>query len=179
MTSGKFLNLARPYMSAAFEYAVEKNDLAAWGKMLETAASITANADMQRVLADPDITEEQIAQIYFDVLASFLNDDHKKNFLRLLAENRRLASLPDIAELFKQARAEHEKIISVEVTASTRLSDAYQQKLINALTKRLNRKVELECKIDPTIIGGAIVRAGDLVIDGSVRGKLTRLLDSL
>lgn len=177
MTSGKFTTIARPYMSAAFEFAEQKKDLAAWQKMLEQAAQVTLNSDVEKLLASPDISSVKICDLYFDILAKYL-DEPKKNFLRLLAENHRLEALPDIAELFKQARDESEKEITVQVTSSTRLPDAYQQKLINALTKRLHRKVELECEIDPSILGGAIVRAGDLVIDGSVRGKLTRLLDS-
>jgi len=178
MTSGKFTTIARPYTSAAFEFAVEKNDLSAWERMLDTAAAITANTDVGRILASPSVSTDSVNELYAHVLAKYL-DEPMKNFLHLLAENHRLEVLPDIAALFKEARAAHEKVISVEVTSSDELSDEYQQKLIKALTKRLQRKVELECKTDPTILGGAIVRAGDLVIDGSVRGKLTRLLDSL
>jgi F-type H+-transporting ATPase subunit delta len=178
MTHGNLSTIARPYMSAAFEFAAEKKDLAAWEKMLDVAAAVTENEDVARLLASPSVPVASTTGLYLEILDKYL-DEPKKNFIRLLAENGRLQALPAIAALFKETRAEQEKVISVEVTSSARLPDAYQQKLINALTKRLQRKVELDCKTDPAILGGAVIRAGDLVIDGSVRGKLTRLFESL
>jgi F-type H+-transporting ATPase subunit delta len=106
-------------------------------------------------------------------------DREKKNFLRLLAEHKRTPILPAVASLFAYYRAEHEKSIEVDVISATALDTLYQQTLMQRLTQRLKRQVSLQCSLDPSLLGGIIVRAGDTVIDGSVRGKLNRLLESL
>jgi F-type H+-transporting ATPase subunit delta len=174
MTSGNYTTIARPYAAAAFEYARAEKALPAWETMLHSAANITLNADVARMLASPATTVKQAMDLYTDLLGKQL-DTHKKNFIHLLADNDRLTVLPDIAELFKTAREQQDKVIAVQVTSAIPLTDAYRAKLQKALTKRLEREVELECEVDPTMLGGALIRAGDIVIDGSVRGKLTRL----
>ena len=94
-------------------------------------------------------------------------------------QNKRLPVLPDIAALFASYRAEREKTVEVELISAFPLDETYKDKFTNSLTRRLQRTVSLQCDVDATLLGGAIVRAGDLVIDGSVRGKLNRLLESL
>ncbi len=174
MKSTQLTTIARPYAIAAFEFARDKNALPAWESMLEAASLLTQDASLQQLLTDPRVTSQQLAGLYEDVLASVLNPDIK-NFIRLLADYGRLAVLPDIAELFKAYRAEQEKKLNVQVTSAVQLSDDYRQKLVKGLTKRLNREIMLECEIDPALLGGAIVTAGDVVIDGSIRGKLDRM----
>jgi F-type H+-transporting ATPase subunit delta len=166
--------IARPYATAAFEYALAHKDLPAWEMMLVSAASVTSNASVIQLLSSPKVTTQQIADLYCEVLASQL-DAARKNYILLLAENERLFALPAIAIAFQLARAAQEKTMLVEVISAVKLEDDYQQKLVKALTVRLQRQVELQCKIDPSLLGGAIIRAGDTVIDGSIRGKLTRL----
>jgi F-type H+-transporting ATPase subunit delta len=166
--------IARPYATAAFEYALEQKALPAWESLLQTAAAITENPAVTELLASPNVTGKQLADLYCDLLAAQL-DAPKKNFIQLLAENERLAILPDILIAFQESRAAQEKSIAVDVVSSVELSAAYQQKLVAALTKRLQRQVELHCTVEPSIIGGIVVRAGDMVIDGSIRGKLARL----
>lgn len=178
MMTGKMTTIARPYAHAAFEYALAKKTLPAWEAMLSSAALVTENPQVQRLLSNPSISIGQITSFYCDVLASML-DEEQKNFLHLLADNGRLAALPDIAALFKTYRAEQEKTLTVQVTSAVDLDQSYKQKLADALTRRLQRKVTLQCDIDADLLGGAIVTAGDTVIDGSVRGKLNRLVESL
>lgn len=178
MNTEKLTTIARPYAQAAFEYALAKSDLLAWEKMLKTAASIAADKDMARLLDSPRVTQKELANIFSDILAPAL-DVEKKNFISLLAEYERLTALPEIAELFAAYRADYEKTVTVQVTSAVKLDESYQQKFINALTKRLQRKVALDCRVDESLLGGVMVRAGDMVIDGSVRGKLNRLLESL
>ena len=113
-----------------------------------------------------------------DVAGDNIND-MGKNFLNVLAENGRLNVLAEIAELYEQHRAEAEKTVEAEVTSAFPLSDAQKQQLIDALKNRLGRDVSLVTKTDENIIGGAIVRAGDLVIDGSVSSQLEKLGNSL
>jgi F-type H+-transporting ATPase subunit delta len=168
------MSIARPYVAAAFEYAAEKKDISKWESMLDAAALTAANPAVMALMQNPETSAEQLAEFFCDILKKLL-DKHKTNFIRLLAEKNRLAELPAIAELFKVARAEAEQMLTVQVTSAEPLKKAYQDKLVKALSKRLSRTVELQCEVDETLLGGVIVRAGDLVIDGSIRGKLSRL----
>lgn len=176
MMTGKMTTLARPYAMAAFEFAMQSNALPAWEAMLDAAASVTQDQAAQRLLASPKVSSQQLLSFYEDVLAKVLISTEMKNFLRLLAEYDRLAVLPDIAVLFKSYRAAQEKKLDVQVTSAVELTPAYQQKLIATLTKRLQRQVALECTVDPNLLGGAVITAGDTVIDGSVRSKLDRMV---
>lgn len=178
MITGELTTIARPYAQAAFEYAVSKNELAAWEGMLHSAAKIVQQKEVINLLNNPKMTNQQMAELFCDVLEKML-DVEKKNFIRILAENKRLLVLPDIAALFTNYRAEKEKTVEVEIVSAFPLDETYKDKFINSLTRRLQRAVSLQCDVDATLLGGAIVRAGDLVIDGSVRGKLNRLLESL
>lgn len=177
MNSGKNSSIARPYALAAFEFAQEKNEVAAWETLLSSAATLVADPTMQQVLSSPKVTAEQLDKLFCDILSKQLSPA-SQNFIHLLAQNKRLALIPAIAELFKTYREAWEKSVSVEVISAVPLDEAYQAKLVTALTSRLQRKIQLECEVDPSVLGGVIVRAGDTVIDGSVRGKLTRLLES-
>ena len=174
MNSGKMTTIARPYVAAAFEYASANNALPAWELMLQAASEITHDPKVEALLTTPGITMDQLGDFYCGILASNL-DAAQTNFIRLLAENNRLSMLPDILILFKEARAAEEKTMLVEVRSAAPLDAAYQQRLVTALTKRLQRQVELQCEVDPDLLGGVLVRAGDTVIDGSIRGKLNRL----
>jgi F-type H+-transporting ATPase subunit delta len=168
--------IARPYVAAAFEYANANHEIPAWENMLVAAATIAKNPAVSELLMSPQITSEQMVEFFSSILVNELNTA-RKNFICLLAENHRLNVLPDIAELFKEYRAVQEKSITVQVVSAIELPNAYKQKLSQSLAKRLQRQIELQCDIDPSLIGGAIIRAGDTVIDGSIRGKLARLED--
>ena len=176
--TGKLTTIARPYAAAAFEYALAKNALPAWENFLQSAALLVQDPSMTQLLESPKVTTTQRSELFCDVLASLL-DTEKKNFIHLLAENKRLPLLPAIAELFANYRAAQEKSIAVHVVSAFALDESYQQKFVKALTERLQRHVSLDCKVDAALLGGAIIRAGDTVIDGSVRGKLNRLFESL
>ncbi len=175
MTQTKMTTIARPYAVAAFEFALDKNALPAWETMLDAASLVTQDASLQQLLTSPAVTSRQLASLYCDVLQKWLNTE-MTHFIQLLAEYKRLSVLPDIAQLFKSFRAEQEKKLNVQVTSAVQLSDGYQKKLIDALTQRLHRQVMLECEVDPRLLGGAVITAGDIVIDGSVRGKLDRMI---
>lgn len=178
MMTEKLSTIARPYALAAFEYAFDKQDLAGWEAMLQMAALIEQNEAMISLLSSPGITQNELLTIFFDAMSTSL-DDEKKNFLRLLGEYERLEALPEIAMLFKKYRADYEKKMTVRVVSAVPISEATQKKLREALTRRLKNEVQLECEVDDSLLGGAIIRAGDRVIDGSIRGKLNRLLESI
>lgn len=172
------ITLARPYANAAFEVAVAGRSLAKWSAMLKTLASVTANEKVSQLLKNPALTAEQQSAALLSICGTEINPKGK-NLVRLLAENRRLALLPQISEIFEVLKAAKEKSVDVELSTAYTLSAALVKKLTKALEKRLDREVKLHTVVDKQLIGGAVIRAGDTVIDNSVRGKLNKLAESL
>lgn len=170
--------LARPYAKAAFEHAQAHQQLANWSAMLGLAAAVSQDDTMQRVLKAPRLTSTEKATTFNEVCGDKF-DAQAQNFIRVIAENDRLALLPDIFALFELYKAEQEKSIDVDVTSAFALSDEQQDKLAKVLSARLSREVRLHAAEDSSLIGGVIIRAGDLVIDGSVRGKIAKLAEAL
>ena len=176
MITEKFYKLARPYALAAFEYALDNHDLTSWEAALTTLAGVAENDSMKKLIHNPSIMQTQLSQIFCDVLGKN-GDTEKKNFIQLLAEYERFMVLPAIAALFSHYRKEYEKTLTVELTSATALDAMMEKKFTDALTRRLKRKVILQWTVDESLLGGAVIRAGDRVIDGSVRGKLNRMLE--
>lgn len=166
--------LARPYAKAAFAEAVQTDTVQAWSQLLQTAALVLRDPDMLALIDNPRVTVDECLSILLDICGVLVHEPGK-NFLTLLANNYRLDILPEIAELFASYQVEQEKTVRVLVTSTAALTDAEQQALSRALKKRLQREVILECRLDSALLGGLIIQAGDLVIDGSIRGKLARL----
>jgi F-type H+-transporting ATPase subunit delta len=174
----EILTIARPYAQAAFQFADSHHTLKEWSGMLEFLAVVAADTEMIELIENPRMMESQLAELFISIGADRL-DDNCHNFIRLLAENRRLKLLPEIAALFEIQRREAERTIRAELITAFPATEAQQASVTAALKQRLGRDIELECKTDAALLGGAIIRAGDLVIDGSVRGKLERLSNSL
>ncbi len=174
----EILTIARPYAQAAFLFADSHQALKEWSGMLEFLAIVAADPEMVGLIENPRLTETQLAELFIDIGAERL-DDNCHNFIRLLAENRRLKLLPEIAALFEIQRREAEKSVRAELITAFPATEAQQAAVTAALKQRLGREIELVCTTDASLIGGAIIRAGDLVIDGSVRGKLERLGNAL
>lgn len=170
--------VARPYAQAVFQRAQETQSLDAWTSTLSVAASVAANPDMQQLIDSPKLTETQLADLFAEVCGEGLGDEGR-NLVRLLAENRRLAVLPEIATLFEELRSEAEGAVQAELISAFPATETQKAEVIAALKKRLGRDIQLEAKTDSALLGGAVIRAGDLVIDGSVRGKLARLSTAL
>jgi F-type H+-transporting ATPase subunit delta len=170
--------IARPYAQAVFALAREKGELGEWSEMLRLGAMVASDADMLTLIDSPHLDKSQLAQLFIEICAGQLNEEGK-NLIRVLAENNRLPLLPDIAALYETERAAVEGTIVAEVISATALSEARQTGIAAALTKRLGREVTLECRIDESLLGGAVIRAGDVVIDGSVTGKLNKLANAL
>jgi F-type H+-transporting ATPase subunit delta len=168
------LTIARPYARAAFEEARKDGTLDAWSDSLRVAAQVVTDARVADLLGNPHVTPEQLAQLFVDIGGEGLSE-HGANFVRTLAENGRLAYLPGISSLFDGMKDEAQGMADVTVTSAAALDAAQQQKLSAALEKRLKRKVRLHTQIDPELIGGAVIRAGDLVIDGSLSTRLARI----
>ena len=170
--------LARPYAKAAFEYALTHKALAKWSEMLATTSAVSQAEKIQQLLHSPGLTTAQQADAFVDVCDKEL-DKQGANFIRALASNKRLTLLPLIAELFELLKAEQEKSIDVTITSALELSGDQQDKLAKALSKRLGRDVNVVNEVDEELIGGLVIKAGDLVIDGSIRAKLHRLADAM
>jgi F-type H+-transporting ATPase subunit delta len=166
--------IARPYAKAAFEEARAAKQLTAWSGSLRTAAAVVQDERVQQLLGNPLITPAELARLVIEIAGGQL-DDTGRNFIRTLAENHRLSYLPEIAALFDELKDEAEGVVNVTVTSAAPLDAGQRERLALALQRRLHRQVRMSCIIDPTLIGGALLRAGDLVIDGSLRTRLDRI----
>ncbi|MCA6058977.1 MULTISPECIES: F0F1 ATP synthase subunit delta [Oceanospirillaceae] len=170
--------LARPYAKAVFAEASEKGALDAWSADLALLAACVADADMAKVLVHPSLTAQQQAQALTDVCGDKLNEA-AKNLVAVLAENKRLMLVPEIAALYEELKAQLQNTVDVVVTSAFELSNEQADKLAQALKAKLQCDVRLTSEVDESLIGGAIIRAGDLVIDGSVTGKLSKLAEAM
>ena len=173
----EWTTIARPYAQAAFDYAVENKTVAHWQEMLVFAAEVASNETIEALLTG-SLAAEKLAEIFNGVCGEQL-DQEGQNLVMILAENRRLQALPDISLLFNQLKAEFEKEIDVDITSAVKLNKKQQTSLSKSLETRLARKVKLNCSVDPDLIAGVLIKAGDTVIDGSLRSKLNRLSDAL
>jgi F-type H+-transporting ATPase subunit delta len=168
------LTIARPYARAAFEAARAEQRLGAWSQALQTAAAVIKDARVRVLLDNPRVTPAQLAQLVIDIAAPQLAA-HAENFVRTLAGNHRLGYLPEIATLFDGFKDDAEGVADVTLTSAATLDASARQKLSAALERRLRRRVRMHCQIEPALIGGALLRSGDLVIDGSLRTRLDRI----
>ena len=169
------LTLARPYARAAFSHARDKGVLAGWSGALAFAARVAADPRVEGLLGDPRLADADAVML----LAPQGADEDFKRFLALLADNRRLPLLPEIAGLYDELRLEAERVVKARVTSATELPASELETIKVALRKRFGRDVEIETAVDESLIGGAVIDAGDVVIDGSLRGKLDRLQSAL
>jgi len=162
--------LARPYAEAVFRLAQERKNLAAWSEMLTLASALARDPQMGRLIDNPRVPRARFVEFFLDVAGKKLDKDGA-NLVRLLAENRRIQLLPEIAALYEELRASAEARVEAEVASATAVGADQLKTIAAALKARLGRDVQLATRIDPALIGGVVIRAGDLVIDGSVRGK--------
>lgn len=169
--------IARPYAKAAFDFAVEKQAVDKWAEMLSFAAMVSENDAMQPLLTGT-MASNNLAALFIEICGEQL-DSHGQNLIKVMAENGRLEVLPAVVELFAELRNNWSKEVEAQVTSAFELSDEQKQQICVSLSNRLARKVKLNCSIDTSLIAGVIIKAGDLVIDGSVSGKLHRLADKL
>jgi len=170
--------LARPYAKAAFELAQAEQDLARWDDMLSLAGRIASDETFSALLENPRISSAEVVRLITETAEDVLNDRFR-GYLDVLAENDRLGLLPEIGRLFRILREDAEKRLRVRVVSAVPLDDEQSNRLRDALARRFERTVELENEIDAGVIGGAVIYAGDEVIDGSLRGRLQRLSGNL
>jgi F-type H+-transporting ATPase subunit delta len=170
--------LARPYARAAFEHARAAGELAAWQTALSELAAITTQPKVAAAMRDPNQTAAQRAS----TLSSLAGDAVPTavgNLLAIMSDNGRLSLIPEVATLFDQLKQAVESAVAVHVTSAYPLSDAETQQLTETMQEKLERSITLTSETDPSLLGGALIRADDLVIDGSVRGRLNKLAGTL
>jgi F-type H+-transporting ATPase subunit delta len=170
--------IARPYAKAAFEYARDAHAFGEWSRGLQLAAEIVADPRVAALIKNPQWTVDEIADFVTGVAGEKLNAG-TQNFVRVLAANRRLLLLPEIAAHYEVFRAQVENTVDVEVVSAVKLDAAQIEKLSAAINARLKRRVQMHNTVDAALLGGAVIRAGDLVIDGSLKGRLDRLRTDL
>lgn len=169
--------VARPYAKAAFDFAVEAKAIDTWLEMLVFAAEVSKDATITEFISG-GASVEQATDIFLKVCDAQL-DSNGQNLIKVMAENHRLLVLPQVLTQFSELKAEYEKEISVDVKSAVKLKVAQQKVISAALEKRLARKVKLNCSVDKKIVSGVVIKAGDMVIDGSVKGKLSRLATTI
>jgi len=172
------LTVARPYARAAFDEAQKLGELKSWSEMLHTAVEATMQKDMQRVINSTKVTTVQLNKLLMEICGGKLKTT-EQNFIKLLVENKRLGVLPQILEMYEALRSEAEKSIDVIVTSAFELNEAQKQKITAALKVRMGREIKLNCEVNRELLGGVVIRAGDKVIDGSARTRLSELAVAL
>ena len=173
------LTLARPYARAAFALASEHGQLPLWSEQLAFAAQVALDPRVQALLGHPRLDENEAVALLLPPDVQDGAGSTFGKFLAVLADNGRMQLLPDITAIFAQLRDEAEHVVKATITSATPLGDAEVDKLQAALKRRFGREVEVRTAVDPDLIGGAIIDAGDVVIDGSLRNKLARLQSAL
>lgn len=168
------ITIARPYANAVFAIAQEKDELKAWSDLLAILAQATLTPEVQAIIASPSVSDEAVVQLLADISGDAIVAD-ANNFLGLLAKNNRLQVLADVAVIFEQLRAQEEQMMTANVSSARPLTPEQEATISAALKKRTGRDVTLNVDVDERLLGGAIIRAGDLIIDGSALGKLNRL----
>lgn len=171
--------LARPYANAVYELAKENDRVDSWGTALGLLVNAAAEPALQEILSSQVVGHQQKAHILNELLRDTAAPEEVNRFVGVLAENQRLALLPDIAMLFEARRAEDSKTLDVTITSAVELGADDLARFEASLKKKFDRDVAIETTIDPSVLGGAFIRAGDTVFDGTVRGKLAKMQEAL
>jgi len=171
--------LARPYAKAAFEYARSSTqELKSWSEALALMAQVCEQSVVKKVLASPKLTSAEKADALIGVCGDKLNDNIKQ-FVNVLAENKRLGLLDEIYRVYEDLKSQLEKFVDIDVQTAFELPADIQKNLAEKLGQKLSSEVSLQTTIDKSLLGGIVIRAGDTVIDGSVRGRLAKLAETI
>ena len=176
--AGENSTIARPYAEAIFSRASDSNKLDQWSDTLGLLAAIVVDEKVAAAISNPKFESKQSVSLIQDICGKHLEDEGK-NLVRLLVRNGRLSTLPAIASLYEGLKNESQGNLDVQVVSAYEVTEAQESSLATALKKRLGREIRMTSEIDRDLIGGVIIRAGDLVIDGSVQGRLQKLATEL
>ncbi|EGV52639.1 F0F1 ATP synthase subunit delta [Candidatus Endoriftia persephone] len=176
--AGDASTIARPYAEAVFDHAEEKGNLDLWSDMLSFLTAVVEEPTLAAVIRDPMFERAQLTDLMLEISGGRLNEEGA-NLVKLLVENGRLLVVPEITAMFEQLKAESQRMLKVHVRSAYVLKPAQEKQIAAALKAKLGRDVTVTSEKDPELIGGVHIRAGDLVIDGSVRGQLQQLANEL
>ncbi len=165
---------ARPYARAILELGDSEKAQAKWSKQLQFMAAASLDPELHKLVTDPRLTKQEVADLFTTACGDDI-DEQGKNLIKLLAENGRLTILPELSMLYDKLRADAQGTVEAEVYSARRLSKEQRLTLEEALKKRLGREVKITSHVDKSLLGGALIRAGDLVIDGSLKGRIEKL----
>lgn len=172
--------LARPYAKAAFQAASEKQALESWQQQLGLLGAISQQDSVAALLASPSVTADKKVSALLEVAGEEIaKDGGVNNFIAVLAENNRLGLLSTIVELFGELKANLERTVDVTITSAFPVDASAEAALTDSLKAKLSREVKVETNVDKALLGGVLVKAGDIVIDGSVKGRLAKLAEAM
>lgn len=174
----ELMTVARPYAKAAFEVAREHGQVAEWANTLAVLAEAVVDPKLTQAIKTPAYNAEERANVLAEVCTEVMTEQ-AKNFVMSLAEHKRLVLLPAISALFDQFKLNFEKAVDVNLTSAFDLTPEQEKAISTSLGKKLDRTVNLTTETDTSLIGGVVIRTGDLIIDGSVRGKLAKLAEAI
>jgi F-type H+-transporting ATPase subunit delta len=172
------ITIARPYAQAAFEEAQKQADLKGWSETLISLAETISHPEVNSVITSPSVAQVQLESL-MDALMGNQATTQQRNFVRILVDNQRLLLLPEIVALFEALRADAEKTVNALVESAFELSAEQQEKIKTSLKARMGREIKLVCKVNKELLGGVVIRAGDKVIDGSARTRLSEMANAL
>jgi F-type H+-transporting ATPase subunit delta len=176
--TGEATTIARPYAEAVFGSAVDAGNLGSWSEMLSLLSDMVTDTQLAGIIADRRLDDDQMTELLLDLGGDRLSGEGK-NLVRLLVENDRLAIVPEIAAMFERLRSEHEGAVDVVIESALAIDPTQERALAKALKRKFGRDVRVSSELHPELIGGVRIRAGDLVIDGSVQGQLEKLAHQL
>lgn len=171
-------SIARPYAEAVFSHASENNKLDLWSEMLAFMSLAVNDENLSVLISNPLVESAKLADLLLEVGGGRLNQE-AQNLVKLLAQNKRLIALPAIADQFEALKNQSEGAIDVEITSAFEMKPAQEQIIVSALKNKFGREVNISNKTDENLIGGIRIKAGDVVIDGSIKGQLQKLANEL
>ncbi|MDM8560428.1 F0F1 ATP synthase subunit delta [Candidatus Parabeggiatoa sp. HSG14] len=175
----EFATLARPYAEAVFDLAVEANNFDEWSDNLNFLTAVIEDPTIAEVITNPSIDKELLTRILLDICKEHINDQAGINLLKVMIENNRLLAIPQLVFQYEQLKAEHQGIIKVDITSPYPVEPSQQQEIETVLQKRLGKAVDINVTEDKSLLGGWLIRAGDQVIDVSIKGYLHQLATEL
>lgn len=166
--------IARPYARAVFELAKETGSLPQWSEDLLLMASVSADERVSSLLGNPSFTREKKADMLITICKGKISPQ-AENFVKMMSENNRLSVLPEVLALYEQLKSEDEGTVDAELISAFEVTDSQKKAIQSSLQKRFGKDVHLDVSVDKDLIGGAVIKAGDLVIDGSISSRLDKL----
>ncbi len=171
-------HIARPYAKAAFDLAQDRDDLAGWTDQLALLAAVVDDAQMADVISSPAVSNDQLTELVLDVCGDKLTEQGQ-NLVKLMVRNERLQAASEISSQYQTLRDEAEQVIEAQLVTAFEVDETQKEAISAALSKRLGKTIKLVAEVDESLIGGAVVRAGDWVVDGSVKAQLSELVGAL